>query len=246
MRFLNTLTFFTLATGLVFALPARARPRFVGHGLSPARNVAPTFRSAPVCSGALRAPTAARDRRSAVGTPPLQKADLKVSATNATGTGPGIEGSQAKPFTQEQVSKMVQAGLGDDSGSRLIEQRGIDITPSEDFVQTLKAAGASEAFLKALRTAKPPEPASARKPINQVQVFALLAGQVPSHRVTILVQERGIDFEPTDDYLQEVRLAGGEDELVSALKSAKVTKPATVDPASQARKWFEAHQAKPQ
>ncbi len=65
------------------------------------------------------------------------------------------------------------------------------------FIQTLKAAGASEAFLNALRAAKPPEPASAKKPLNQVQVFALLAGQVPSHRVTMLVQERGIDFEPT-------------------------------------------------
>ncbi len=79
------------------------------------------------------------------------------------------------------------------------------------FYQTLKAAGASEAFLNALRaavapglspaqadvaasltrhgggkpprqdaalkggatTAKPPEPASAKKPLNQVQVFAL-------------------------------------------------------------------------
>ena len=143
--------------------------------------------------------------------------------------------AQQKPFTQEQVSNMVRAGLGDDSGAKLIEQRGIDFAPSEDFIQTLKAAGASEAFLKALRAAKPPEPASAKKPLNQVQVFALLVGQVPSHRVTMLVQERGIDFEPTDDYLQEVRLAGGEDELISALKSAKVTKPATVDPAAQAR-----------
>jgi hypothetical protein len=74
-----------------------------------------------------------------------------------------------------------------------------------------------------------------KKPLNQIQVFALLAGQVPSHRVTMLVQERGIDFEPDDEYLQEVRLAGAEDELVSALKRAKVTKPATVDPAVQAR-----------
>ena len=130
---------------------------------------------------------------------------------------------------------MVRAGFGDESGAKLIEQRGIDFAPSEDFIQTLKAAGASEAFLNALRAAKPPEPASAKKPLNQVQVFALLVGQVPSHRVTMLVQERGIDFEPTDDYLQEVRLAGGEDELISALKSAKVTKPATVDPAAQAR-----------
>jgi Flp pilus assembly protein TadD len=143
--------------------------------------------------------------------------------------------AQQKPFTQEQASNMVRAGLGDDSGAKLIEQRGIDFAPAEDLLQNLKAAGASEAFLKALRSAKPPEPASAKKPLNQVQVFALLAGGVPSHRVTMLVQERGIDFEPTDDYLQEVRLAGGEDELISALKSAKVTKPATVDPAAQAR-----------
>jgi len=130
---------------------------------------------------------------------------------------------------------MVRDGFGDESGAKLIEQRGIDFAPSEDFIQTLKAVGASEAFLNALRAAKPLEPASAKKPLNQVQVFALLVGQVPSHRVTMLVQERGIDFEPTDDYLQEVRLAGGEDELVAALKSAKVTKPEHIDPAIQAR-----------
>jgi tetratricopeptide (TPR) repeat protein len=102
-------------------------------------------------------------------------------------------------------------------------------------MQTLKAAGASEVFLNALRAAKPPEPASAKKPLNQVQVFALLVGEVPSHRVTMLVQECGIDFDPTDDYLQEVRLAGGEEELIGALKIAKVMKPVTVDPAAQAR-----------
>ena len=59
--------------------------------------------------------------------------------------------AQQKPFTQEQVSNMVRAGLGDDSGAKLIEQRGIDFAPSEDFIQTLKAAGASEAFLAAVR-----------------------------------------------------------------------------------------------
>jgi tetratricopeptide (TPR) repeat protein len=151
--------------------------------------------------------------------------------------------AQQKPFTREQVSNMVRDGFGDESGTKLIEQRGIDFAPSEDFIQTLKAAGASEAFLNALHAAVAPgfspahaaPPASAKKPLNQVQVFALLVGQVSSHRVTMLVQERGIDFEPTDDYLQEVRLAGGDDELINALKSAKVTKPSTVDPAVRAR-----------
>src|SRR5271169_1272172 len=143
--------------------------------------------------------------------------------------------AQQNPFTRDQVQGLVRDGLGDESGAKLIEQRGIDFVPAEDLAQSLKAAGASEAFLKALRAAKPPEPASAKKPLNQVQVFALLAGQVPSHRVAMLVNERGIDFEPTNDYLQEVRLAGGGDELISALKSAKVTKPVRVDPAAQER-----------
>jgi hypothetical protein len=58
--------------------------------------------------------------------------------------------AQQKPFTQEQVSNMVRAGFGDESGAKLIEQRGIDFAPSEDFYQTLKAAGASEAFLKGI------------------------------------------------------------------------------------------------
>jgi tetratricopeptide (TPR) repeat protein len=197
---------------LILPLPLRAQRK----------NVAPTFRSA--CADV----AASLPRHGGV-KPPLRHADLKVSATTQ-----GI--SPAKPFTQEQVSNMVRDGFGDDSGAKLIEQRGIDFAPAEDFLQNLKAAGASEAFLKALRAAKPPEPASAKKPLNQVQIFALLVGQVPSHRVTMLVQERGIDFEPTDDYLQEVRLAGGEDELFSALKSAKVTKPVTVDPAAEARR----------
>jgi hypothetical protein len=118
--------------------------------------------------------------------------------------------AQKKAFTQDQVSNMVRDGFGDESGAKLIEQRGVDFAPSEDFIQTLKTAGASEAFLQALRAAKPPESASAKKPLNQVQVITLLAAQVPSHRVTMLVQERGIDFEPTGDYLQEVRLAGGD------------------------------------
>jgi hypothetical protein len=61
--------------------------------------------------------------------------------------------AQQKPFTQDQVVSMVQDGFGDESGAKLIEQRGIDFAPAEDFMQSLEAAGASEAFLKALSAA---------------------------------------------------------------------------------------------
>jgi len=115
--------------------------------------------------------------------------------------------AQQKPLTQDQVQSLVRSGLGDETGAKAIEQRGIDFAPTEDFMQSLKAAGASEAFLKALRAAKPPESASAKNPLNQVQVFVVLAAQMPSHRITMLVHERGIDFEPTDDYLSELNVA---------------------------------------
>lgn len=55
---------------------------------------------------------------------------------------------QQKPFTQDQVQGLVRSGLGDDSGAKLIEQRGIDFTPTEDFLRGLKAASASEAEFK--------------------------------------------------------------------------------------------------
>jgi len=233
-------TILMLIIAVILALPLRAQPNSVAQGplfglaalpSTCATTALPAGRQQePVAPGVspAHADVAASLPRHGGVKPPLRHASLKVSAA-APGTGP------AKPFTQEQVVSMVRDGFGDESGAKLIDQWGIDFAPSEDFYQTLKAAGASEAFLKALRAAKPPEPASAKKPLNQVQVFALLVGQVPSHRVTMLVQERGIDFEPTDDYLQEVRLAGGEDELISALKSAKVTKRESVDPALQAR-----------
>jgi hypothetical protein len=71
--------------------------------------------------------------------------------------------AQQKPFTRDQVQGLVRDGLGDESGAKLIELRGISFAPAEDFIQSLKAAGASETFLKALRATKPSKPASVKK-----------------------------------------------------------------------------------
>ena len=42
------------------------------------------------------------------------------------------------------------------------------------------------------------------------------------------MKDRGVSFTVKDEYLQEVRLAGGDDELIAALKNAKVKAPTTV------------------
>ncbi len=240
-----------LISAVILTLPMPAQQKIVIPGVSPAQ--------ADVEAGFSPAPDGSRSRQPSH----LRFSNTCGAALKGAAITPGA--SPAKPFTQEQVVSMVRDGFGDESGGKLIEQRGIDFAPSEDFYQTLKAAGASEAFLNALRAAvaprlspagnvapgfspapadlaaslprhggvKPPlrhaalkgasttagPSASAKNPLNQVQVFALLAGQVPGHRVTMLVQERGIDFEPTDD--GEVRLAGGEGEQMAGFSKRK-------------------------
>lgn len=61
------------------------------------------------------------------------------------------------------------------------------------------------------------------QPLTRAQILALLTGDVPSSRVTMLVQERGIDFTSNDTFLDQVRKGGGEDDLIAALQSARVT-----------------------
>src|SRR5579863_6381756 len=82
-------------------------------------------------------------------------------------------GAQQKPFTMEQVQGLVRDGIGDETGARLIAQRGIDFALTDQFLQALKAAGANEAFLQALRAARSPQPPAAgggnTKALNQIQ-----------------------------------------------------------------------------
>lgn len=58
------------------------------------------------------------------------------------------------------------------------------------------------------------------QPLAKDEIFALLSGDVPVDRVTMLVKQRGIDFVPDDDYLSRIRTKGGDDALVAALLDA--------------------------
>lgn len=133
--------------------------------------------------------------------------------------------AQDKPLSKDQVFALVHNQMADDSGAKIVEQRGIDFEPGEDYLTSLKKAGASDAFLQALRAAHKPKPTAAgqasQKALSQVQILALLAGDVPSSRVAMLVAERGIDFQPTEDYLKTLEGSGAEPDLLGALRAAK-------------------------
>ena len=70
--------------------------------------------------------------------------------------GEDFYGTLALGFRAGQVRKIIRSETS--VPPSILEQRGIDFAPTEDFLQSLKIAGASEAFLKALRKAKRPQP----------------------------------------------------------------------------------------
>ncbi len=64
------------------------------------------------------------------------------------------------------------------------------------------------------------QPAAPGKPLDKGTLQELLAGGVESDRVAKMVEERGIAFEPTDDFLQTLRAAGAKNILLEALRAA--------------------------
>ena len=62
-------------------------------------------------------------------------------------------------------------------------------------------------------------------PLTKDQIMDLVKGSVPSARVVGLVQQNGIDFEPTKDYLRALRSAHADPSIIDALRAASPSKP---------------------
>src|SRR4051812_25896991 len=62
--------------------------------------------------------------------------------------------------------------------------------------------------------------AQAVTPLAQSDIDALLSGGVASARVAMLVEQRGIDFDPTADYLRSLDLRDDSGKLAGAVRAA--------------------------
>lgn len=54
--------------------------------------------------------------------------------------------------------------------------------------------------------------------LARADIISLLVGAVPVSRVAEVVKERGVKFKPTADDLNDIRAAGGSDELIQAIQ----------------------------
>jgi len=65
---------------------------------------------------------------------------------------------------------------------------------------------------------------STTRPLHRDQILKLVQNYVPSARLAGIVKQRGIDFDPTEEYLATLRKAGAEPVLLDALHAAKSNK----------------------
>ncbi len=106
-----------------------------------------------------------------------------------------------------------------------IQQNGIAFKPTPQALEKFRKAGADNTILAALREAWHAE---IPKPLGDKEILIMLAEDVASENIVRTMRERGIDFQPTQDYLEELRSQKAKDVLIDALR-ATVPRPFSRD-----------------
>lgn len=76
-------------------------------------------------------------------------------------------------------------------------------------------------FLGLLLFQPPCLPGAEEKPLSRAQIEDLLKGGVSPVRITSLLEQRGINFEPSEEDMQVLKAASADDAVVNAVRSAR-------------------------
>jgi hypothetical protein len=109
----------------------------------------------------------------------------------------------------------------------------VTLQPGEnkfEIVAINRGQGQAKMNFVARYTPAAPPPAAAPAPnpkaLDKPDILDLLKNFVPSARVADLVKQYGLKFSPTEDDLKDIQNAGGDEELLNAIRAAaKASKP---------------------
>jgi TonB family protein len=124
---------------------------------------------------------------------------------------------QRPPLSQDEVQDMLKNATPSKKIVATIQRYGIDFPPTAEVLQQLRNLGADKFVLDALRQGYHAE---IPKPLSATQIRMLVGAETPSDNITGLVLTRGIDFQPSQAYLDEIRSMGANDALVETLRNA--------------------------
>jgi hypothetical protein len=135
---------------------------------------------------------------------------------------PAVPPQAPEPLKKDQVMDLVKAGMDPSALVKLIREHGLDFDLTDDYIQALHTANAPDSVIQALRTVRP-------QPLSRQKVLTLVAGGVPSGRAAELVKQRGVSFQADEEYLKTLRLAGADEALVAAVRTASAAAAADLE-----------------
>lgn len=121
------------------------------------------------------------------------------------------------PLSKDEVLDLLTSKTPSKVIISTIQQNGIAFQPTPQVLEEFRKAGADKAVLAALREAWH---ADTPKPLGDKEIRMMLAEDVPSENIASAVLQRGIDFQPAGNYLEELRSEGAKDGLIDMLRAA--------------------------
>jgi len=121
------------------------------------------------------------------------------------------------PLTKAEVLDLVRSSVPSQVVAEAVQRYGIAFEPTEPVLEELRKTGAGDVLVRAMRDSWRRDPA---KPMSEQDIVLLLAGDVRSERLVEMVRQRGVGFDPTDEYFSKLRANGATDEIIAVLRLA--------------------------
>jgi formylglycine-generating enzyme required for sulfatase activity len=141
-----------------------------------------------------------------------------------------------KPLTQEQVGQLVAGGVPSERAAMLVKQRGIDFLADEEYLRSIRLAGADDTLIAALREASnavTAEVVAATSPEAEVYLDGTLQGRADAQGQLVLKAKPGahalkVSLKGKRDFEQNVTLAARQTTKIEARLEALAPIPGQV------------------
>ena len=107
-----------------------------------------------------------------------------------------------EPLSKAELLELVRHSVPNRVIAEAVQRYGIAFEPTEEVLNEFRKAGANDTVIFAMQGSWRPKPP---EPLSDTDILILLAEGERSERIVYAVEQRGIDFQPTDEYFQKLR-----------------------------------------
>jgi len=140
-------------------------------------------------------------------------------------TAPLAAAQAQKPLKEADILKALASGTNNKRVAAQVRQSGVSFLLSPESEERLRALGADDELIGAIRTAAAARAAqeAPKPPLTESEILKGLAGRISNQHLAELVSRYGVDFALTPESEERLRALGANDELITTIRRTKPT-----------------------